>query len=448
MMKMNLADVETVAYRSYMRLYPDIPEGLDQHVRHPELTRQLLDKIGVDDASMNNMLVTGSKGKGSLTVLLAHILVHQGKKTGLFTSPHLQHFKERIRLDGKALPDDIILAHAVTWKKALDAIEEGLPENVYVGPVGATAALAMSIYQTLHTDINVIELGRGARYDDVNQIHGTYAFINRIFLEHGNHLGQELAQIAYHKAGIIKKGMLGVFVARQKPEVEQIILAEAKKMSVPVYCYGKDFSVRHVTLSTEGTTFDYLEEDRVIYKGLTIGLLGHHQAQNAAMALFSLRRMHCIHDEQAMRASLPQLHWMGRLEIIANNPFTLLDGCISHECVQHILSISEKIPRHPVVCVVGIPEEKDYMGVVSAIKYHVDQLIVTHATNDFLKFSEHQVLDIRTIYSEAVYEPDIKKAILEAQKRAGQQGKILYVGTQSLIKDIKSAYGQSTMDIF
>lgn len=444
----NLADVETLAYRSYMRLYPDIPKGLDKDVRRPELTRQLLDDLGVADNAMHNIMVTGSKGKGSLAVLLARILVSQKKKTGLFTSPHLQFFKERIRIDGKALPDEIILEQAGDWEKALDAVEETMDENTYIGPVGATAVLAMKVFQAQKTEYNVVELGRGARFDDVNQVSGDYALINKVFLEHTDNLGNSIEEVAYNKAGVIKEGMKGVFSARQSREVLVEIEREAAAQKVPLFVMGDDFDIDNVHLSLGGTCFDYYEGGKLVYKDVELGLLGKHQAENTALALFALRKMGCVADEDAMREGIRALTWMGRLEILEKEPFTLLDGCISRSCIEHVIQISEEIEKSPVVCVIGIPQEKDYMGVVASMKHHFDHLIVTHATNDFLKFSKDQVINIRTLVEDVIYVPKVDEARDKAKELAGKDGKILYIGTQSMIKDVKTGYGQSTLDAF
>ncbi|QRN86099.1 hypothetical protein JR334_02400 [Clostridia bacterium] len=444
----NLRDVETLAYRSYMRLYPNIPKGLDKNVRKPELTRQLLNDLGVRDKTMHNIMITGSKGKGSLAVLLAKILVSQKKKTGLFTSPHLQFFKERIRIDGKALPDELILEQTEKWENALNRIEQNMDEKTYIGPVGATAALAMQVFQAQNTEYNVVELGRGARYDDVNQVFGDYALINKVFLEHTDYLGDSIEEVAYNKAGVIKEGMKGVFCARQSPEVLAVIEKEALEKQVPLYLMGRDFDVDSVHLSLAGTCFDYYEEGNLVYKDMELGLLGKHQAENTALALFSLRKMGCVLDEIAMREGIRNLTWMGRLEILEKEPFTLLDGCISRSCIEHVIQISEEIECTPVVCVIGIPQEKDYMGVVASLKHHFDHLIVTHANNDFLKFSKEQVVNIRKLVKDVIYVPKVEEARDMAKELAGKKGKILYIGTQSMIKDVKTIYGQSTLDAF
>lgn len=447
-MARNLSDVETLAYRSYMRLYPDIPKGLDKDVRHPELTRELLDALGIEDEKMCNIMVTGSKGKGSLSVLLARILVSQKKKIGLFTSPHLQFFKERIRIDGKALPDEMILEHAEEWENALNSIEAAMDDTTYIGPVGATAVLAMKVFQAQGTEYNVVELGRGARYDDVNQISGDYALINKVFLEHTENLGDSIKEVAYNKAGVIKEGMKGVFCASQLPEALAEIEKEAASKNVPLYLMERDFDIRNVHLSLEGTCFDYYEGDKLIYAEVELGLLGKHQAENTAVALFALRKMGCVPDEEAMRLAIRKLTWMGRMEILEKEPFTLLDGCISRSCIEHVIQISEEIDRSPVVCVIGIPQEKDYMGVVASLKHHFDHLIVTHATNDFLKFSKQQVINIKSLVEDVTYIPMVEEARDKAKELAGKEGKILYIGTQSLIKDVKTGYGQSTLDAF
>ncbi len=442
-------DVETLVYRSYMRIYPDIPRGLDRDVRHPEYTRHLLDAGGALDREMNNILVTGSKGKGSVSLLLASCIHLCGYRGGLFTSPHLQTFRERIRVDGRAVPEDALIGAARRLEEPFMALESGLPQDRYLGPVGMAGVLAVDVFSRAETDVNVIELGRGARFDDVAQIHGRWALINRVFPEHTDNLGETLEDVAWNKAGVIQPGMAAAFSGRQDPRVLPVLQQEADHCGVPLYVAGRDFRAEHVRVTLSGTVFDYVEGDRTVFRDLTVGLLGRHQADNGALALFAARKI-LDRDvpEAALQAMWPKLRWFGRMEILARNPFTLLDGCINRDCIPAVLEVASLNPGKPVVSVVGIPEEKDYLGVCQALDGACDVMILTHAANDFLKFSPEQVDRVRRFRPDVLYVADSAEACREACRQAGKDGTVLYVGTQSLIKDVKSAYGQSTLDVF
>jgi len=444
----DIKQVEQLIYHSYMRIWPDLPKGPDSQVRHPEYTRLLLDRMGGADRTMNNVLVTGSKGKGSLSLLLAAVFSAAGIRAGLFTSPHLKDFTERIRVDGKSLPDAVLVESARKLEPFYRELEDSLPGDRYLGPVGMAAVLAMDVFRKEGAGWNVVELGRGARFDDVNQVSGRYAFINRVFPEHTENLGKTLREVAWNKAGVIRPGMGGAFSAAQDPEALEEIRREAASCGVDLYVGGEDFSVRNVRISLEGTTFDYVEQGRTVYRDLTLGLLGRHQADNCALALFGMRKILGDLPEKKLRETLPGLRWFGRMEILSRDPFALLDGCIGRECVNSVLEILDRGPSGPLTVVVGIPEEKDYPGVIGALSSRADRMIMTHADNDFLKFSPDQVEEGRRIRRDLEYIPDVRSACASAVEQAGREGRILYIGTQSLIKDVKNWYGQTTLNVF
>lgn len=444
----SVKDVETLVYSSWMRIWPDIPQGSDQQTRQPYLTRNLIDQLGIQDDMMENLLVTGSKGKGSLAVILAAVLRSQGIRAGLFTSPHLQEFRERIRVDGKACPPETLLRAACRLEAPFRRLEASLSGKRYIGPVGAASALALDVFEQMGTRWNVIELGRGARYDDVNQIRARCCLVNRVFVEHAGPLGRTLEDVAFHKAGVIHPGMEAAYSARQDPVVERVLTAEADALRVPLYIGGRDFSAQNVRPGIENTVFDYWEGADLVYRDLSLGLLGRHQADNAALALFCLRQRLENMREQEMRAQLANLRWFGRLEILDKTPLTLLDGCISKDCMGAVLEIFRQAPGRPRVGVVGIPAEKDYQGVVAALQGEVDHLIVTRAANDYLKFAPEQVGKVRAIRPDALYEPEAPRAAQQARTLAGPEGAVLLVGTQSMIRDIKEYLGQSTLDVF
>lgn len=443
-----LGDVEALVYSSWMRIWPEIPQGSDAETREPQLTRLLIDQLGIQDGKMENLLVTGSKGKGSLAVFLAAIFRSQKIRAGLFTSPHLREFRERIRVDGRACPPEALLQAARRLEGPFCRLEETLRGKRYIGPVGAASVLALDVFGKMETRWNIIELGRGARYDDVNQIRARACLINRVFREHTGPLGWTLEDVAFHKAGAIHPGMVAAYSARQDPVVEEILRKEAAAAGVPLFFGGRDFLARNVRPGAGATMFDYWENGELVYPDLCLGLLGRHQAENAALALFCFRHRLGNIREEAMRSQLARLRWFGRLEVLGESPFTLLDGCISRDCMDSVLEIFRQAPGRPRVGVVGIPAEKDYLGVVAALRGEVDHLLVTRAANEYLKFSPEQVGKVQAIRPDALYEPQAARAARRAGELAGPGGAVLLVGTQSMIRDIKEDLEMSTLDIF
>ncbi|MCL6627173.1 MAG: bifunctional folylpolyglutamate synthase/dihydrofolate synthase, partial [Alicyclobacillus shizuokensis] len=180
----------SLIYEWLNRARPLLPDGPDRVVRHPEWTGRLLAELGNPDAAAFNVAVTGSKGKGSNAILLAAILQCLGLRVGLFTSPHLIDFMERIRLGGQVMPEAVF----VHWMTQVydEARRLPVPPSQYIGPVGLLACVAALWFADEQTDVNVFELGRGALHDDVNQVRHEGALLTPVFLEHARELGPTL----------------------------------------------------------------------------------------------------------------------------------------------------------------------------------------------------------------------------------------------------------------
>lgn len=442
----NSQDVARFIYSSYVSHYKDIPGGDDVHVRNPHLARQLLDRMGALDRKQKNIMITGSKGKGSLSVLVAKILEAHGRKIGLFTSPHLQDYRERIRINGQAIPERDLIRLAEALKPHYDEIEAGLPRHKYVGPVGATAVLAMSWFFENATDYNVVECGRGARYDDVNQVAGFVGGINKIFLEHKGPLGHNIDTVAHHKAGLIKPSMQAVFTAEQSKYPDLILRYEARKYELPLYHYNTDFTAYDVSLTNEGTRFS-VKGRHGDYQGLTLSLLGRHQAENAALAIAICEEvLGGPLDNEALKKVLPGIRWPGRMEILGRDPLVVLDGCISKESMRQVREVVNFLTYKKIVTVLAIPEDKDYLGVLDMVRDYGGKVIMTHADNDYLKFSARQVEKAMGVCP-VEFRETVPEAMELAMNSAGEGDLILLLGTQSFIKDVKTWYGQDTLNL-
>lgn len=439
-------EVEQFIYSSYVNHYKDIPGGEDVHVRNPRIARDLLDRMGALDRKQKNIMITGSKGKGSLSVLVAKILQGHGYKIGLFTSPHLRDYRERIRIDGQAIPEADLIRIADQLQPHYDEIEAGLPRHKYVGPVGATAVMAMSWFHENKTDFNVVECGRGARYDDVNQIEGFTGGINKVFLEHVGPLGHNIDSVAHHKAGLIKKGMDAVYTAEQSKYPDRVLRYEARKFELPLYHYNTDFSAYDVRLTNEGTCFS-VKGRLGDYRELKLSLLGRHQAENAALAIALCEGVLGRElDNEVLERVLPEIHWPGRMEILEKGPLVVLDGCISKESMRQVQEVVNFLEFKEIVTVLAIPEDKDYMGVLDMAREYKGKIIMTHADNDYLKFSPRQVEKARSIYP-VEFRESVPEAMELAKSLARNDSLVLLLGTQSFIKDVKAWYGQDTLNI-
>ncbi len=442
----NIKEVEEFIYSSYVNRYTTIPSGTDTFIRNPNIAREMLDYLGAVDRKQKNIMITGSKGKGSLSVMIAKILEAHGYKIGLFTSPHLREYRERIRINGKAISKTDLLTLGDKIKPIYDEIEDRLPKHKYIGPVGATAVMAMSYFYENNTDFNVIECGRGARFDDVNQIQGFVGGINKIFLEHVGPLGHTIDEVAHHKAGLIKKPLKAVFSAEQSKYADLVLRYEARKFNIPIYIYNQNFSAYDIRLTNKGTEFS-VNGKYGKYEELCLSLLGRHQAENAALAIgLTEYVMHKKLNENILREILGNIKWPGRMEIIEKNPLVVLDGCISRESMNQVKEIIDFLEYKKMIAIVAIPEDKDYLGVIEVLKNYQCEIILTYADNDYLKFSKNQVIEAREIYP-VKFINKVSSAIDYAKTQSDKNSLILCLGTQSFIKDVKIYYKEDTLNI-
>lgn len=442
----NLKEVEEFIYSSYVNRYRDIPKGTDTFTRNPHIARKMLDELGALDRKQKNIMITGSKGKGSLSVMVAKLLEAHGSKVGLFTSPHLRDYRERIRLNGQAISEQDLIEVAKELKPIYMEIEKNLPKYRYIGPVGATAVMAMSYFYKNKTDFNVVECGRGARFDDVNQVQGFIGGINKIFLEHVGPLGHTVDEVAYHKAGLIKKPLKAVFSAEQSKYADLVLRYEARKFEIPINIYNHDFSAYDIRLTNEGTKFS-VKTKLGDYEGLCLSLLGRHQAENAALAIaiveYALNRKL---DQEIIRKTLINIKWPGRMEILERKPLVILDGCISKESMAQVKEIVDFLDYKKMISIVAIPEDKDYLGVIDMLKEYKCKIILTHADNDYLKFSKSQVDEARKICPVEFFD-NVRDSMDNAKSEADDNTLILCLGTQSFIKDVKTYYNEDTLNI-
>lgn len=441
------SQVEDMIYSSYLRAINNITETLDEHVRKPELTRSLLDSIGSPDNNQKYILVTGSKGKGSTSRFISSLLSHLGYKVGLFTSPHLVDFNERIRIDGKAIhPDDFIrLGNVVST--GFSSIEQQLAPNEYQGPVGVALAIATLYFRENRTDFNVIECGRGGAFDDTNVLKNDWAVITPIIEEHLVNLGPDLSSITQHKLGIIKPCTNHVYISKQRPNVLGII--KNHLFSNSVLYYNEQFSAGNIITTAYGTTFD-VETKQANYPSLSIPLLGQFQALNASTAIALCEEITGgALDEEVVRTGLAHLQWPGRCEVICHKPLTIVDGAIHRESANYLAELIKLVNperTYSVTSIIGVPRDKDYAGVFEVMSTVSDRLIVTKPDISHLLFPEDALLVAQKFIEESLEFPYLHQAL--AYIKENQPNDILViVGTQTLIGNAKRSFGQSLLDI-
>ena len=433
-------EAEDFVYASYLRAstHQDYA-AKDAGKRHPELTRSLLRQKSIAPC----VVVTGSKGKGSVANMISRIL-QTNLSVGLMTSPHITDFRERFRVNDTMISEDDFCRLMTQIRPEILDIASDLPESVCISPMGIQADLALTYFSEKHTDFNVFECGKGAKYDDVNNIRHDYAVINRIFLEHTRELGDTLAAIAEDKSHVITGEQKCVYFAEQEPEVLEVLVRRAEAMQVPYKIYGRDFQAENIRYTYSGMLFDVVIGDN-IYPDLQIPLLGEHQAKNCALALAvcmdvmaDLCResdtLYIFSDTMChqIRRQLSGIHHPGRMEILSSDPFVLLDACINSASCENVKDVLRHLGIQNCTVIVGIPEDKDYAGVVRSMKDVAARIILTRSGNPHYHFSQHQweVLMQEGILTE--WTDSVKQALNLANSFSDA---IVILGTTSVISE-------------
>ena len=465
---MNRKEAEDFVYKSYLKAQKfQTYEAKDREKRRNDLTYDLLRK----ESKIPCCVVTGSKGKGSVANMISQIL--QTKYTvGLMTSPHIVDFCERFQVNGGKISDEDFAYYMSSIEEEIEAIDNTLPKEVCISPMGIQAYIALKYFQSKKTDFNVFECGKGAKYDDVNNIKHDYAIINTIFLEHTRELGETLEEIAEDKAHVINGEQKCVYVAEQESAVLEVIQDRANKYGVSVKTYGKDFWAEEIRYTKEGMLFDIVIGEE-IYKDILIPLLGEHQAKNCALAMtlckevfdnevksFEVKKErevkdsivekklidigNCLsEDEEIIRnlkkikQNLRNINWPGRMEVLSQNPFVLLDACINSASCKNVLQVLEHLGIKDTTVIIGIPDDKDYLGVASAMKEVATKIILTKSQNPHYIFTKRQQAYLKDIGIDSVWTESIEEAFEYAKK---EEKPIVILGTTSVIAEVKGQY--------
>jgi dihydrofolate synthase / folylpolyglutamate synthase len=374
--------------------------------------------------------VAGTNGKGSVASNLAEILIRSGYRVGLYTSPHLVRFNERIKIDGAEITDADIVRLYRRVKRALPAGREPTFFEF-------TTAMALDEFGRREVDWAVIETGMGGRLDATNVLSPELSIITNISLEHREYLGRTLREIAFEKAGIIKRRRPVVTAARQAAALG-VIAQTAQAKSAPLYRLGPEFRVRR----TKDGRFTYYGMNHV-WPEMATSLQGGYQVENAAMALAAcellMKRTPRL-SLQSMRAGLLANHWPGRLELVCRKPLVMFDGA-------HNLAAARQLARHlaanfqdrAITMVIGILDDKPYQAMLNLLLPRASRLIVTRAKITRALPPETIEAVARPLVSDIRIVPDVGRALRYAMETAAPESLILVAGSLYVVGEAKAA---------
>ena len=400
--------------------------------------RKILSGLGNPQNTYACIHVAGTNGKGSVASSLASILNQAGYKTGLYTSPHLVDFNERIQINSRPISNANVLASY----KAISRVHHGDRE-----PTFFEFATIMAFYEFARQKVDwaIIETGMGGRLDATNIIRPRVSIITNISLEHREYLGNTLEQISGQKAGIIKMRTPAITGIRQKKALA-VVENKAAEKSAPLFRFGKDFKVRR----NAAGTFSY-QGIEANWQQMQTGLPGSHQVDNAALVLAACE----ILNQKGAKLSLDHIktgliknRWPGRLEIVAAEPRIILDGAHNFIAARNLARfLSENYDKRKITMVIGILDDKPYRAMLNCLLPTANQVILTRAKIN--RAMEPQSLEpiAKKIISRVTIISDVKQALEHAVKAASPDDVICVAGSLYVVGEAKEALDGSAFGV-
>lgn len=398
--------------------------------------RYLLKLMGNPQDKLKYIHIAGTNGKGSTSSFINSILMEAGYRTGLYTSPYLERFTERIKVDNREIEKDELAAITGFVKSKVEQmVAEGYKHPTEFEIV--TAAGFQYFYEQ-KCDVVVLEVGLGGRFDSTNVIlKPLVSVITSISMDHTDKLGNTLAEIAYEKAGIIKHGGCVVNYPQAR-EADAVI----RRTALDRYCSITDVNpeaVRHVKSDINGQVFDFEG-----YCGLSIGLLGEHQLLNAATAVKTAEQLNgrgFIIDEDAIRKGISKAFWPGRFEILRKEPYFILDGAHNIQGAEVLAdALARYFSANKKILIMGVFKDKDYAGIARELGSIADEIIVVKPNSD-RAMESNELADFLKNYCKNITISDtINHAIEKSLLISNTNDVICACGSLYLIGEIRSTF--------
>jgi len=352
----------------------------------------LLARLGNPHQKYTSIHIAGTKGKGSVSALIASALQAGGHRTGLYTSPHLRRFTERICVNGREIPPSEVARVVEMLKPHVAAVKDLTTYEI-------VTALGMIYFAEQGVECAVVEVGLGGRLDATNVLEPVVSVITSLSYDHMHLLGESLSDIAREKAGIIKPGV-PVVIAPQQHEAERVVEEVAASLGAPLYRVGRDwlFSPGHHTLdgqslyvwsSDEQALMDmYVESagrDEWAPPRFDIPLLGYHQVINGAVAYAALqvaKRRGLAIREVAIQEGFRNVSWPGRFQVVSRDPMVVIDSAHNRDSALKLrVALEDYFPGQRVTLIFGASVDKDISGMLAELLPRVSRIIVTQAVH-------------------------------------------------------------------
>jgi len=393
----------------------------------------LCEHLGNPHHKFKSIHIAGTNGKGSVSHMLAAILQTAGYRTGLYTSPHLKDFRERIKMNGDEINEKFIIDFTEKIKPLIEEIEPSFFE--------ITVAMAFDYFDQQKVDIAIIEVGLGGRFDSTNIITPELSVITNIGWDHMNILGNSLEKIAFEKAGIIKANV-PVVVGETIPETNSIFKKIAYEKKAPVHLATQQRNVAGWKWEKHELIVEIAEQGKTDHKKYHLDLPGIYQSKNLLTVLevcSVLKDLGYEIDENEIREGLQKTKKMtglhGRWEVIHENPTIVLDVGHNEDGIKQIIQQIELTTHHDLHIIIGMVKDKEIDKVLSLLphsaNYYFTQAHIPRALPAETLKEKAQKFNLKGKSA-----PDVNEAIKEAKSKAHKDDLILVCGSVFLVGEV------------
>lgn len=398
-----------------------------------ERIEQLLNYLDNPHYNLKFIHVAGTNGKGSTCAMLESILVDAGYKVGLYTSPHLIKYNERIKINNIDIDDETFTNIAeIVIDKCLNCIEHPTLFEIIT-------AIALCYFNQQKVDYIILEVGLGGRYDATNIINSPIlSIITSISLDHCEILGNTIEQISTEKGGIIKENSKTILAFNSYRVYNIINNICNEKNSRLYYLDNIKFNIMYQDLYS--TTFS-IETDYYNYPQIVLGMIGEYQIYNVATALLAV----CILKDIGIKIKdkniyngLKNIHWKARMELISSNPYILFDGAHNIDSIRKLADYIRKyIKNRSITLLIAVLKNKNYVEMINILIPLVDKVVITEVTSEHTLTAD-EFNNIISIYDLPTYkEKQIKKAFIKAKNITNQNDIIICTGSLYLLGELE-----------
>ena len=401
--------------------------------------QELLKRLGNPEKSLRVIHVGGTNGKGSTTIMMAHILRAAGHKVGVYTSPHLHDYRERMTINGQMIPKEKVLRQIMRVRPHLEnMVAEGFEHPT---EFEVSTAMAFLYFSEENLDFALIEVGLGGAIDSTNVVSPLISVLTNVAMDHMDYLGSDVVSIAQVKAGIIKPQSI-VVTASENPDVINVLREKAASLSVPLKLVGEDVHFESKWSNELEQEFDLVGLNAT-YPKLHLRLVGFHQLRNAATAVTVCELLQSEYGvnipQEAIYTGLREAEWPGRLELFSLKPKVLLDGAHNVDGAKALEQAMPLYTRDRLILCLGMLADKERENVVRMLVPMADEIIITRPNSP--RAGDWQALgELAKQYGRPVTcIENPKEAVLFALTRVGEKDMLCVTGSIYMLADARQA---------